>query len=235
MAEEKTNKIKSFFKCSSFSGGEILGIVLQIIPFIICLCTFTDKQKILWFIPRDVKISIRPELLSSLFAVIFYGILAIVLLLFYFKGKNWRKTFKEELKFRQFQTWEKILLWVVGIILMVYFFALSTIPEVTEEEFRSEIYQLMLKHYIVTGLVCFVLSITIIILIMQGNKRSFYFEKALRNHLGKFNFCGDDYQKTLDMLSGGEKMRLILSKIILRNYDMLLLDEPTNHLDMVTR
>ena len=60
-------------------------------------------------------------------------------------------------------------------------------------------------------------------------------EKALRNHLGKFNFCGDDYLKTLDMLSGGEKMRLILAKIILRNYDMLLLDEPTNHLDMVTR
>ena len=51
-------------------------------------------------------------------------------------------------------------------------------------------------------------------------------EKALRNHLGKFNFCGDDYLKTLDMLSGGEKMRLILAKIILRNYDMLLLDEP---------
>lgn len=116
-----------------------------------------------------------------IYSLIFYGILAIILLLFYFKGKNWRKNFKEELKFRQFQTWEKILLWVVGIILMVYFFALSTIPEVTEEEFRSEIYQLMLKHYIVTGLVCFVLSITIIILIMQGNKRSFYFEKALRN------------------------------------------------------
>ena len=82
MAEEKTNKIKSFFKSSSFSGGEILGIVLQIIPFIICLCTFTDKQKILWLIPRDVKISIRPELLSTLFAVIFYGILVIRMGLF---------------------------------------------------------------------------------------------------------------------------------------------------------
>lgn len=60
-------------------------------------------------------------------------------------------------------------------------------------------------------------------------------EKELRNHLGKFNFCGDDYKKTLDILSGGEKMRLLLSKIILRNYDVLFLDEPTNHLDMVTR
>lgn len=60
-------------------------------------------------------------------------------------------------------------------------------------------------------------------------------EKNLRNHLGKFGFIGDDYQKELDMLSGGEKMRFVLAKIILRNYDLLLLDEPTNHLDMLTR
>lgn len=60
-------------------------------------------------------------------------------------------------------------------------------------------------------------------------------EKQLRNHLGKFNFIGDDYQKSVSMLSGGEKMRFMLSKIILRNYDLLLLDEPTNHLDMITR
>ncbi len=60
-------------------------------------------------------------------------------------------------------------------------------------------------------------------------------EKQLRNHLGKFNFVGDDYSKKLEMLSGGEKMRLVLSKIILKNYDLLLLDEPTNHLDMTTR
>ncbi len=60
-------------------------------------------------------------------------------------------------------------------------------------------------------------------------------EKNLINHLGKFGFVGDDYQKELDMLSGGEKMRFVLAKIILRNYDLLLLDEPTNHLDMLTR
>ena len=157
------------------SKGKIRG-VFNIVP----ICGFLNGLLIpVLVVP--VQLFRLQERYLIIYSLIFYGILAIVLLLFYFKGKNWRKTFKEELKFRQFQTWEKILLWVVGIILMVYFFALSTIPEVTEEEFRSEIYQLMLKHYIVTGLVCFVLSITIIILIMQGNKRSFYFEKALRN------------------------------------------------------
>ena len=60
-------------------------------------------------------------------------------------------------------------------------------------------------------------------------------ERLIFNHLGKFNFSDDDFYKTLNMLSGGEKMRLLLSKIILREYDLLLLDEPTNHLDLITK
>ena len=60
-------------------------------------------------------------------------------------------------------------------------------------------------------------------------------EKLIFNHLGKFNFSDDDFFKTLNMLSGGEKMRLLLSKIILKDYDLLLLDEPTNHLDLITK
>ncbi|MEG1313278.1 MAG: ABC-F family ATP-binding cassette domain-containing protein, partial [Bacilli bacterium] len=57
----------------------------------------------------------------------------------------------------------------------------------------------------------------------------------LRNHLGKFNFKGDDVFKTFDVLSGGEKMRILLARIVLMSYDVLLLDEPTNHLDMMTK
>lgn len=60
-------------------------------------------------------------------------------------------------------------------------------------------------------------------------------EKLIYNHLGKFNFSDDDFFKTLDMLSGGEKMRFVLSKIILKDYDLLLFDEPTNHLDIITK
>lgn len=60
-------------------------------------------------------------------------------------------------------------------------------------------------------------------------------EKNIYNHLGKFNFDFDDVQKKIGVLSGGEKMRVVLAKIILENYEVLILDEPTNHLDMVTR
>lgn len=60
-------------------------------------------------------------------------------------------------------------------------------------------------------------------------------EKEIHNHLGKFNFDYDDSLKLIKYLSGGEKTRVVLAKIMLENYDVLLLDEPTNHLDMVTR
>lgn len=60
-------------------------------------------------------------------------------------------------------------------------------------------------------------------------------EKNIRNHLGKFAFTSDDVFKDVSVLSGGEKMRVILAKIVLKNYDVLLLDEPTNHLDLLTR
>ena len=60
-------------------------------------------------------------------------------------------------------------------------------------------------------------------------------ETAVRTHLGKFAFTSDDVFKSINVLSGGEKMRVILAQIVLKNYDVLLLDEPTNHLDLLTR
>ncbi len=51
---------------------------------------------------------------------------------------------------------------------------------------------------------------------------------------GNFLFTGDDLDKTVDMLSGGEKARLILAGMLLTRPDVLVLDEPTNHLDLET-
>ena len=60
-------------------------------------------------------------------------------------------------------------------------------------------------------------------------------EVEIRNRLGAFLFSGDDVKKSVGMLSGGEKARLLLAKLSMENNNFLILDEPTNHLDLKTK
>ena len=57
-------------------------------------------------------------------------------------------------------------------------------------------------------------------------------EVDIRNRLGAFLFSGDDVKKSVAMLSGGERARLLLAKLSMQNDNFLILDEPTNHLDI---
>jgi ATP-binding cassette subfamily F protein 3 len=60
-------------------------------------------------------------------------------------------------------------------------------------------------------------------------------DQEKRNLLGAFLFSGDDIHKPISVLSGGEKSRLALLKIMLLDTNFLILDEPTNHLDVKTK
>ncbi len=60
-------------------------------------------------------------------------------------------------------------------------------------------------------------------------------EEQVRDHLGRFLFSGEDVDKEVRALSGGERARVLLAKLVLSEHTFLILDEPTNHLDLRAR
>ena len=60
-------------------------------------------------------------------------------------------------------------------------------------------------------------------------------ETEARTYLARYMFYGENVFKRLNELSGGERIRLLLAKLVLKETNFLILDEPTNHLDISTR
>ena len=142
---------------------------------------------------------------TQIYQFILYGVLSVLLLVFYVKGKSWRSWFYENMQHRSLRKSEKYLLWIVGILMLI--FSNHTTMQITldSDNVRAadSIYGRGLAPFIgITSVSAFVMTITIIVLIMQGNKRSFYHERISNMQSGMITFMAEVVENRDDNTGG---------------------------------
>ena len=131
---------------------------------------------------------------TRIYQFILYGVLSVLLILFYVKGRDWRGWFRENMQHRRLRRSEKYLLWAVGILML--FFSKNTATQIAvygEYAWTADdIYGQRLVSFIgLSSISAFVMTIIIIVLIMQGNKRSFYHERVSDMQSGMITFMAE--------------------------------------------
>lgn len=142
---------------------------------------------------------------TLVYQFILYGVLSMLLLLFYVKGKNWRSWFQENMQNRSLRKSEIYLLWIIGILMLL--FSNHTAIQITLDggnvQAADKIYGQGLAPFIgITSVSAFVMTITIIVLIMQGNKRSFYHERVANMQSGMITFMAEVVENRDDNTGG---------------------------------
>lgn len=142
---------------------------------------------------------------TQIYQFILYGGLSMLLLVFYVKGKSWRSWFQENMQHRSLRRSEKYLLWIVGILMLL--FSNNTTMQITLDSSNvraaDSIYGRGMAHFIgIASVSAFVMTITIIVLIMQGNMRSFYHERVSRMQSGMITFMAEIVENRDDNTGG---------------------------------
>ncbi|MCM1334828.1 MAG: HD-GYP domain-containing protein [Bacteroides sp.] len=129
-----------------------------------------------------------------------YGVAAGALLLFYFKGKKWRRWFHENIQYRKLRRSELSLLWAVGIIMLIFSQATTIRIEAEGGNIRSD--EGLMSFIAIAAIASFIMTITIIVLIMQGNQRSFYHERLSHMQSGMIAFMAEVVESRDDNTGG---------------------------------
>lgn len=142
---------------------------------------------------------------TRIYQFMFYGVLAVLLILFYVKGQNWRSWFHENMQHRSLHRSEKYLLWVVGILMLL--FSNNTVTQIAADGGNAQVPDNMYGQGVaffigISSISAFVMTITIIVLIMQGNKRSFYHEKVSSMQSGMITFMAEVVENRDDNTGG---------------------------------
>lgn len=142
---------------------------------------------------------------TTIYQLMLYGVMAALLVLFHVKGRNWRSWFRENMQRRSLRKSEKCLLWVVGILMLL--FSNQTAEQIVSDNgtirAAENVYEQGLASFIgIASVSAFVMTITIIVLIMQGNKRSFYHEQVSAMQSGIITFMAEVVENRDDNTGG---------------------------------
>ena len=141
---------------------------------------------------------------TRIYQFMVYGILALLLLLFYVKGRSWRAWFHENMRHRSLRKSEKSLLWMVGILML--FFSNSGVIRMADGgnvQAAEGAYGPAIMSFIgISSMAALIMTITIIVLIMQGNKRSFYHERVSNMQAGMISFMAEVVENRDDNTGG---------------------------------
>ncbi|MCM1536447.1 MAG: HD-GYP domain-containing protein [Clostridium sp.] len=143
----------------------------------------------------------EPE--TCVYRFILYGVLAMLILLFYVKGKSWRSWFRENTQHRSLRRSEKYLLWLIGILLMFFSSTDSAAMQIVADGNNVQTVGRGLESFIgIASISAFVMTITIIVLIMQGNKRAFYHERVSAMQSGMITLMAEVVESRDDNTGG---------------------------------
>ena len=142
---------------------------------------------------------------TSIYQLMIYGVLSALFVSFYVKGKNWRSWFRENMQRRSLRKSEKYLLWIVGILMLLFSNHTAMQIALNDGNVRAadSMYGRGLAPFIgITSVSAFVMTVTIIVLIMQGNKRSFYHERVSHMQSGMITFMAEVVENRDDNTGG---------------------------------
>lgn len=158
----KEHRISGFFLIIPILGM-INGLVLPVLVLPVNIIEFSETGVLV-------------------FCLCIYLIFVAALLIFWIRGKEWRRNFREESEHRHLQHWERVLLCIIGILMICYSNFLERPMTGIRRTYDSGIAKQIIMNMCLMGVTAFILTVTSIVLIMQGNKRSYYHEKTMKMH-----------------------------------------------------
>lgn len=185
--------------CLGREKNKILGLFM-IIPFLGIINGLLLPM--LLVLPYLLSMSAQE---STVYQFIVYGVLFLLLVLFYAKGKNWRTWFHENMRCMCLRKSEKCLLWIIGILMLIFSNEIAAQLATDSGNIRpaGDAYRYRLIPFIgISSMAAFIMTITIIALIMQGNKRSFYHKQVSDMQSGMIRFMAEVVENRDDNTGG---------------------------------